>query len=147
MCLCNFASMSCILDDTLARALIKDGKMTDSTKVVKNTLLKRDAAVRLIVLNPSKFESIANKYALKNEFLSPKMMIEIKHILVLQYEKLNALGCADTLHNEDTDYVQVPSLKRWIEKARDGSFWPTKRNWIDAAKKAYTDTFSDESSR
>ena len=72
------------------------------------------------------------------------MMIEIKYNLVLLYDKLNALGCADTLKNEDTDYVQVPSLKRWIEKARDGSFWPTKRNWINAAKKAYLDTFSDD---
>ena len=119
--------MHLILDDALARALIKtENKDPPNKDISKNTLSKRLHAARLISLNPYEFKTIANKY--KNRFLCDRMVVEIRIKLISYYNSM-------TIFDEDSEeYVQIPSLKRWIEDSKNGAFWPTKKNWIETAK-------------
>ena len=97
--------MYCILNDTLARALIQTGKKNGNDKIARNTLAKRQAAVRLIALNPLKFEEIAAKY--KNEFLCKDMMDEVRVILVSYYNRMETYDTKFNPHSDDyDDYVQ-----------------------------------------
>ena len=110
----------------LARALLKIGVIpkTENKKISENTLRKRQAAVRLIALNPSKFEELSKKY--RKEFLGDNMFAEIRYELLSYYND----------ENDDKD-VEIPTLKHWLEQSRDGSFWPAKSNWTTAATAAY----------
>ena len=125
-----FYSKYCILNDTLARALITIGATKNKQKKIAiNTLRKRQAAVRLIVLSPDKFETIANKY--KSQFLCDDMLVEIKYALISYYKTM------ENIEKGIEQEVKIPTLKRWLEESRDGSFWPTKTSWIAAARSAY----------
>ena len=126
-----------ILNHTLERALIQKGfKKAPGKKFAKGTLVKREAAARLLALNPLEFEAIAD--AFRNNFLCDEMVIEIRVKLVSYYNSMAMVKHPQiyTAHTMD-ELIEIPTLKRWIEDSRNGSFWPTQDSWIKAAKTAW----------
>ena len=132
-----FDSMHQILNHTLERAIIQKGVKKDSKKKLsKPTLVKRETAARLIALNPLEFEAIADTF--KNNFLCDEMIIEIRAKLVSYYNSMRLAENPEVYtHYTIDDLIAIPSLKRWIEDSRNGSFWPTQNSWINAAKTAW----------
>ena len=114
-CICD-NRMHLILDDALACALIKTG----NTDASKNTLSKRLHAARLISLNLYEFQTIASKYT--NHFLCDRMVLEIRIKLISYCSSMTT----NIFDESSEEYVQIPSLKRWIEDSKNGVFWPTR---------------------
>ena len=71
--------------------------------------------------------------------LEMMLMFDIRAKLVSYYNSMRWAKDPDYmyLHYTVDDLIAIPTLKRWIEESRNGSFWPTQDSWIVAAKIAW----------
>ena len=122
-----------LLRDAFARSLHAKDKNSNikEIKISGQTKTKRQMGLRLFALNPSKYATLYSKYLEKKQFLSPKMMIDIKiHLL----EEYNAISSQQNINEATKSKIQILEVYDWIVNWNKNAFWP-QSTWIESIKK------------